>query len=154
MIETRNIVTVAYFVLAIYMFGAGVMSTLVYYHSWKLVGAKEFPAVHTCVSDRMIPYFVPTIVLLAVVNVLLIWFHHPAISLWLIVLTAGLHLLIVGARLAVFLPIQRQLDQAKSLELIDRLLKYDVYLGSGIPSSTKMIATIVMLYQVVSASSH
>ncbi len=150
--EIRNIVTVAYFVLAIYMFGGGVMSTLVYYQSWKLVGVEEFPAVHTSVSDRMIPYFVPTIVLLALVNILLIWFHHPAISTWLIVLTAAIHLLIVVARLTVFLPIQKQLDKAKSMELIDRLLKYDVYLGSGFPASIKMIATIVMLYQVVSAS--
>jgi hypothetical protein len=152
--EIRNIVTVAYFVLAIYMFGGGVMSTLVYYNSWKLVGVEEFPAVHTSVSDRMIPYFVPTIVLLALVNILLIWFHHRAISTWLIVLTAVIHLLIVVARLTVFLPIQKRLDKAKSMELIDRLLKYDVYLGSGFPASIKMIATIVMLYQVVSASSY
>jgi hypothetical protein len=151
--EIRNIVTVTYFVLAFYMFGGGVMSTLVYYESWKLVGAEEFPAVHTSVSERMIPYFVPIVVLLALVNILLIWFHHPAISTWLIVLTAAIHLLIVVARLTVFLPIQKQLDKAKSMELIDRLLKYDVYLGSGFPASIKMIATIVMLYQVVSATS-
>jgi hypothetical protein len=152
--EIQNILTVAYFVLAIYMYGGGVMSTLVYYKSWKFVGVDEFSAVHTSVSDRMIPYFVPVIVLLALVNILLIWFHHPAISLWLIVLTAAIHLLIVVARLTVFLPIQKQLDKAKSMELIDRLLKYDVYLGSGFPASIKMIATIVMLYQVVSASPH
>jgi len=70
----------------------------------------------------------------------------------LIVLTAAIHLLIVVARLTVFLPIQKQLDKAKSMELIDRLLKYDVYLGSGFPAWIKMVATIVMLYQVVSAS--
>src|SRR5260370_39832417 len=87
--EIRNIVTVAYFVLAIYMFGGGVMSTLVYYKSWKLVGVQEFPAVHTSVSDRMIPYFVPAIVLVALVNILLIWFHNPAISPGLILLTAS-----------------------------------------------------------------
>ena len=40
--EIRNIVTVAYFVLAIYMYGGGVMSTLCYYQSWKLVGEEEF----------------------------------------------------------------------------------------------------------------
>ena len=152
--EIQNILTVAYFVLAIYMYGGGVMSTLVYYKSWKFVGADDFSAVHTSVSDRMVPYFVPVIVLLALVNILLIWFHHPAISLWLIVLTAAIHLLIVAARLTVFLPIQKQLDKTKSVELIDRLLKYDVYLGSGLPASIKMIATIVMLCQVVSASSH
>jgi len=55
----RNMLTVAYFVLAIYMFGGGVMSTLVYYQSWKLVGVEDFSAVHRSVSRRIIPYFVP-----------------------------------------------------------------------------------------------
>src|SRR5262250_2509320 len=150
--EIRNILTVAYFVLAIYMYGGGVMSTLVYYQSWKLVGEEEFSAVHSSVSRRILPYFGPVLVLLVLVNVLLIWFHHAAISMWLIILTAAIHLLMVVIRFAVFVPIHRKLDKAKSLELIDRLLKYDVYLGSGIPASIKMIATIVMLYQVGSAS--
>jgi hypothetical protein len=75
----------------------------------------------------------------------------PAISMWLILLTAAIHLLMVSIRFAVFVPIHRKLDKAKSIELIDRLLKYDIYLGSGMPASIKMIATIVMLYQVVSA---
>ena len=58
----------------------------------------------------------------------------------------------VVIRFAVFVPIHKKLDKAKSIELIDMLLKYDIYMGSGIPASIKMIATIVMLYQVVSAS--
>jgi len=149
--EIRNILTVGYFVLAIYMYGGGVMSTLVYYQSWKLVGEEEFGAVHSSVSRRILPYFGPVLVLLVLVNILLIWFHPPAISTWLIVLTAAIHLLMVVIRFAVFVPIHRRLDKAKSLELIDRLLKYDIYFGSGIPASIKMIATLAMLYQVVSA---
>jgi hypothetical protein len=90
--------------------------------------------------------------LLVLANVLLIWFHHPAISMWLIILTAAMNLLIVVARFALFVPIHRKLDKAKSIELIDRLMKYDIYLGSGIPAAIKTIATIVMLYQVVSVS--
>ncbi|HKC96331.1 MAG TPA: hypothetical protein VKB81_20150 [Nitrospira sp.] len=149
--EIRNILTVAYFVLAIYMYGGGVMSTLVYYQSWKLVGEKEFAAVHSSVTKRNLPYFGPILVLLVLVNILLIWFHHPSISTWLIVLTAAIHLLMVVIRFAVFVPIHKKLDGAKSIELIDRLLMYDIYLGSGIPASIKMIATIMMLYQVVGA---
>ena len=148
--QLRDILTVAYFVLAIYMYSGGVMSTLVYYQSWKLVGEGEFAAVHSSVSGRMLPYFGPVLVLLVLVNILLIWFHHPAISTWLVVLTAAIHLLMVIIRFAVFVPIHKKLDKAKSLELIDRLLNYDIYLGSGIPASIKMIATIAMLYQVVS----
>ena len=151
--EMRNILTVAYFVLAIYMYGAGVMSTLCYYQSWRLVGEKEFAAVHSSVSSRILPWFGPVLPLLVLANVLLIWFHHPAISMWLIILTAAIHLLMVVIRFEVFVPIHRRLDKAKSMELINRLMKYDIYLGSGIPASIKMIATIVMLYQVVSASS-
>jgi hypothetical protein len=150
--EIRSIVTVAYFVLAIYMYGGGVMSTLCYYQSWRLVGEREFAAVHASVSSRILSLYAPVLPLLVLANVLLIWFHHPAISMWLIILTAAIHLLIVVIRFAVFVPIHRKLDKAKSMELIDRLLKYDIYLGIGIPASIKMIATIVMLYQVVSFS--
>ena len=108
-------------------------------------------AVHSSVSRRILPWFGSVLVLLVLANILLIWFHHPAISMWLILLTAAIHLLMVSIRFAVFVPIHRKLDKAKSIELIDRLLKYDIYLGSGMPASIKMIATIVMLYQVVSA---
>jgi hypothetical protein len=136
------------------MFGGGVMSTLCYYKSWELVGSNEFPAVHRSVSDRIIPYFVPVIVLLVPLNILLIWLHPPAISRWLIIVTAAMHTLIVVVRLTVFLPIQKQLDKAKSMELIKRLHAYDQLFGSGIPASIKMLATIAMLYQVVNASVH
>ena len=149
--ELRNIVTVAYFVVTIYMLGGGVMSTLCYYQSWKLVGEEEFAAVHSSVSSRILPLFGPVLVLMVLANILLIWFHHPAISMWLIVLTAAIHLLLVTVRFAVYVPIHRKLDKAKSIELIDRLLKYDIYFYIFVSVAT--IATIVMLYQVVSASS-
>lgn len=150
--DLRTVLTVAYFVLAIYTYGGGVMSTLCYYKSWELVGAQEFPAVHRTVSQRILPYFLPFLLLLVLVNILLIWIHHPAISTWLIILTAVIHVFIVIVRITVFLPIQKQLDEAKSIELIKRLQKYDRFLGSGLPASIKMIATIVMLYQVTGFS--
>lgn len=53
------------------------------------------------------------------VNILLIWFPHPAISAWLIVLTAAVHSLMVVIRFAVFVPVHMTLDKAKSIELID-----------------------------------
>jgi hypothetical protein len=135
--EIRSIVTVAYFVLAIYMYGGGVMSTLCYYQSWRLVGENEFAAVHSAVSSRILSWFGPVLPLLVLVNILLIWFHHPAISMWLIILTAAIHLLMVVIRFEVFVPIHRKLDKAKSLEQINRLLRYDIYLGSGIPHRSK-----------------
>ena len=55
--------------------------------------------------------------------------------------------------ITVFLPIHKQLDKAKSIELIDRLLQYDRYAGI-VPPAMVRIATLVLLYPVVSASSH
>jgi hypothetical protein len=115
------------------------------------VDEEEFAAVHSSASRRILPWFGSVLVLLVLASTLLIWFHHPAISMWLILLSAAIHLLMVSIRFAVFVPIHRKLDKAKSIELIDRLLKYDIYLGSGMPASIKMIVTIVMFYQVVSA---
>ena len=123
--DIRNIVTVAYFVLAIYGFGGGVMSGVVYYPSWKLVSAEDLPAVHKYVVSHFTYYFLPFVFLLVLVNILLIWFHHPAMSTPLIVITAALHLFILVVSLTLFLPIHNQLDKAKSVELIDRLIAYD-----------------------------
>ena len=149
--ELRNIVTVAYFVATIYMLGGGVMSNLCYYQSWKLVGEEEFAAVHSSVSSRILSWFGPVLILIVLTNILLIWFHHPAISMWLIVLTAAIHVLLVTVRFAVYVPIHKKLDKGKSIELIDRLLKYEIYFYIFVSIVT--IATIVMLYQVVSSSS-
>jgi len=48
--------------------------------------------------------------------------------MWLIILTAAIHLLMAVIRFQVFVPIHRKLDKAKSMELINRLLRYDIYL--------------------------
>src|SRR5713101_4081471 len=149
--EVRNILTVAFFVLAIYGFGGGVVSGVMYYPSWKLVSAEDFPAVHKSVLSRVFIY-VPFVFLAVLANILLIWLHHPAMSTPLIVITAALHLFILVVSLTLFLPIHNQLDKAKSVELIDRLIAYDRYLRD-FPGCIIMAATIIMLYQVVRVSS-
>jgi len=50
------------------------------------------------------------------------------------------------------IPIHMKLNEAKSTELIDRVVKYHLYLRM-IPGVMTMIFTIVMLYQVVSGPS-
>src|SRR5713226_6803479 len=141
--DIRVILTVAYFVLAIYDFGGGVISGVLYYPSWKLVGAEDLPDVHKSVLSRIF-VFVPFVFLAVLVNLLLIWFHHPAMSTPLICIAAALHLFILVVSFTLFLPIHSQLDKAKSVELIDRLVAYDRYLRL-VPGCIIMTATIVML---------
>ncbi len=70
----------------------------------------------------------------------------------LILIAAVLYLFIVVVTATLVIPIHKKLDQAKSVELIDRIVKYHVYLRV-IPGIIKMVVVVVLLYQVVSASS-
>ena len=149
--EIRNLLTVAYFVLAIYAFAGGVVQNVVNYPSWKLISAEDLPAVHKYVVRRQIIY-VPFVLLGFLVNIVLIWVHHPAISTPLIVIAAAFYLLILVVTVTLVVPIHKQLDKVKSVELIDRIVVYDLYLRV-IPGCMKMVVIIIMLYQVVSASS-
>ena len=149
--EIENFLTVAYFVLAIYAFAGGVVQNVVNYPSWKLISAEDLPAVHKYVVRRQIIY-VPFVLLGFLVNIVLIWVHHPAISTPLIVIAAAFYLFILVVTVTLVVPIHKQLDKVKSVELIDRIVVYDLYLRV-IPGCMKMVVIIIMLYQVVSASS-
>src|SRR5713101_5156757 len=90
--EIQNFLTVAYFVLAIYAFAGGVVQNVVNYPSWKLISAEDLPAFHKYVDRRQFIY-VPFVLLGFLVNIVLIWVHHRAISTPLIVIAAAFYLL-------------------------------------------------------------
>jgi hypothetical protein len=148
----RNVLTVLYFVLTIYSFSGGLVHGVANYSSWKLIPAEDFPVVHKCVNGRILAVYVPFFFLSVAVNILLIWFHPPAISTMLVVIAAVLNLLIWVFTSTLAIPIHKQLDQAKSTELIDRLVKVHLYLRL-IPGSLVMIVTALMMYQVLGAAS-
>ncbi len=71
----------------------------------------------------------------------------------LVVIAAALNLFIWVLTATLAIPIHKQLDQAKSTDLIDRLVKVHLYLRL-IPGSLVMIVTPLMMYQVlISAAS-
>jgi hypothetical protein len=107
---------------------------------------QEFPAVHRCVNRRIFLVYVPFFFLTVLVNIVLIWFHHPAVSTTLVVIAAVLNLLIwiISATLAI--PIHKQLDRAKSAELIGSLVAVHLYLRL-IPGMIVMIVTAAMMVQ-------
>jgi hypothetical protein len=148
----RNVLTIVYFVLTIYSFSGGLAHGVANYSSWKLISAEDFPVVHKYVSRRLLAVYVPFFFLSVVANILLIWFHPPAISTMLVVIAAVLNLFIWVITMTLAIPIQKQLDQVKSTELIDRLVGVIRYLRI-IPGSLVMIVTALMMYQVLSAAS-
>ena len=148
----RNVLTVVYFVLAIYSFSGGLVNGVANFSSWKLISAEDFPVVHKYVTKRILAVYVPFFFLSIPVNIFLIWFHPPAISTMLVVIAAVLNLFIWVVTATLAIPIHKQLDQAKSTELIDRLVKVHLYLRV-IPGSLAMIVTALMMYQVLGAAS-
>ena len=148
----RNVLTVVYFVLAIYSFSGGLVNGVANFSSWKLISAEDFPVVHKYVTKQILAVYVPFFFLSIPVNILLIWFHPPAISTMLVAIAAVLNLFIWVFTATLVIPIHKQLDQAKSTELIGRLVKVHLYLRL-IPGSLVMIVTALMMYQVLGAAS-
>ena len=92
--QTRELLTILYFFLTIYSFSGGAVQGIANYSSWKLVGAEEFPTVHKYVNRRIFLIYVPLFLLTVLINIVLIWFHPPAISTMLVVIAAVLNLFI------------------------------------------------------------
>ena len=56
--KISTIVFSVYILLAFYVFGGGVVNSLVAYQTWRKVGPDEFPAFHHVDSTLIIPLFV------------------------------------------------------------------------------------------------
>ena len=112
----------------------------------RLFGAEDFPAVHKYVNRRIFLLYVPFFLLTVVVNILLIWLHPPVVSTTLVVIAAVLKLFIWIITATLAIPIHKQLDQAKSVERIDRLVAVHLYLRR-IPGLILMVLTAAMMHQ-------
>jgi hypothetical protein len=144
--QIRELLTILYFVLTVYSFSGGAVQGIANYSSWKLISSEDFPAVHKYVNRRIFLVYVPFFFLTVLLNIVLIWFHHPAVSTTLVVIAAVLNLFIWIITAALAIPIHKQLDQAKSVERIDRLVAVHLYLRL-IPGVILMVVTAAMMYQ-------
>jgi hypothetical protein len=144
--QMRELLTILYFFLTVYSFSGGAVHGLANYSAWKLIGAEDFPAVHQYINRRIFVVYVPFFFLNVLVNIALIWFHHPAVSTTLVEISAGLNLFIWIVTATLAIPTHKQLDRAKSAKLIDRLVAVHLYLRL-IPGLIVMIITAAMMYQ-------
>lgn len=84
-------------------------------------------------------------------QVLLFWFRPRAIPRWMVLLALTFNLIVLVSTITVQIPIQTKLDQAFSLELIDKLISTDM-IWRRIPMFLLAIINFSMLYNVVSRS--
>lgn len=156
MADKNNISTIVfsiYILLAFYVFGGGIVNSLVAYRTWPAVGANEFPAFHQIDSSLIIPLFVIFFFLSFIPQVLLFWFRPMVISRWLVWLALLFNLITLVSTITIQIPIQVELDKRFSLELIERLISTDFFYRR-IPMLLMAIINFAMLYKVVKYSNN
>ena len=149
--KISSIVFSVYILLAFYVFGGGVINSLVAYRTWRWVGADEFPKFHQIDSSLIIPLFVIFFFLSFIPQILLFWFRPVVISKWLVWLALLFNLITLVSTIIIQIPIQVELDKEFSLELIERLISTD-FMYRRIPMLLLATINFIMLYKVVKYS--
>ncbi len=146
-----TIVFSVYILIAFYVFGGGIVNSLVSYRTWRWGGPDEFPKFHQVDSSLIIPLFVVFFFLSFIPQVLLFWFRPVSIPKWLVGLALLFNLITLVSTITIQIPIQTELDDKFSSELIERLISTDM-IYRRIPMFLLAITNFIMLYKVVKHS--
>lgn len=149
--KISNTVFSVYILVAFYVFGGGIVNSLVAYRTWRAVGVNEFQKFHQIDSSLIIPLFVVFFFFSFIPQVLLFWYRPTIISKWLVWLALLLNLITLISTITIQIPIQNQLAKGFSLELIERLISTDM-IYRRIPMLLMAIINFIMLYKVVKYS--
>ena len=151
--KISTIVFSVYILLSFYVFGGGIVNSLVAYRTWRAVGANEFPEFHQIDSALIIPLFVIFFFLSFIPQILMFWFRPMIISRWLVWSALFFNLITLVSTITIQIPIQVELDKRLSLELIEKLISTDV-IYRRIPMFLLAIINFIMLYKVVKHSNN
>ena len=151
--KISNIVFSVYILVAFYVFGGGIVNSLVAYRTWRAVGVNEFPKFHQIDSSLIIPLFVVFFFFSFIPQVLLFWFRPASISKWLVWLALLFNLVTLVSTVTIQIPIQNELAKGFSSALIERLIATDM-IYRRIPMLLMAIINFVMLYKVVAYSNN
>jgi len=151
--KISTVVFSVYILLAFYVFGGGIVNSLVAYRTWRAVGANEFPEFHHIDSSLIIPLFVVFFFLSFIPQILLFWFRPMVIPKRLVWLALLFNFITLVSTITIQIPIQVELDKKFSLELIERLISTD-FLYRRIPMFLLAAVNFIMLYTVVKYSTN
>ena len=151
--KISTIVFSVYILLSFYVFGGGIVNSLVAYRTWRAVGANEFPEFHQIDSALIIPLFVIFFFLSFIPQILMFWFRPMIISRWLVWSALFFNLITLVSTITIQIPIQVELDKRLSLELIEKLISTD-FIYRRIPMLLLAIINFIMLYKVVKHSNN
>ena len=137
-----------YILLAFYVFGGGIVISLVAYRTWRAVGANEFRVFHQIDIKLIIPLFVVFFFLSFIPQILLLWFRPMVIPRWLVLSALFFNLIALVSTIAIQIPIQNELANGFSSALIERLISTD-FMYRRIPMFVLAIINFTMLFKVV-----
>ena len=150
--KISSIVFSIYILLVFYVFGGGIVNSLVAYRTWRAVGANEFPEFHHIDSSLIIPLFVVFFFLSFIPQILLFWFRPMVIPKYLVWFALFFNFITLVSTITIQIPIQVALDKKFSLELIERLISTD-FIFRRVPMFLQAIVNFIMLYKVVKNNS-
>ena len=113
--RVSSIVFSVYILVAFYVFGGGIVNSLVGYRTWRAVGVNEFPKFHQIDGSLIIPLFVVFFFFSFIPQILLFWFRPMSISKWLVWLALVFNLITLVSTIMIQIPIQTELDKRFSL---------------------------------------
>ena len=149
--KISNTVFSIYILLSFYVFGGGIVNSLVGYRTWRAVGENEFPKFHQIDSALIIPLFVIFFFLTFIPQIMLFWFRPGVIPKRLVSLALLFNVTALISTIAIQIPIQGDLDKKFSMELIDRLISTDM-VYRRIPMLFLAVVNFIMLHKVVANS--
>jgi len=149
--KVSSIVFSIYILLSFYVFGGGIVNSLVAYRTWRWVGPEEFPKFHHVDSELIVPLFVMFFFLSFIPQILLFWFRPSVIPKWSVFLALLFNLITLISTILIQIPIQKKLDQVFSLDLLEELISTDM-IYRRIPMFLLAILNFSMLYIVVKRS--
>lgn len=121
----KSNITVLFFMLTFYCFGAGLLDSFAIYHSWLFVGEEEFAAVHQATSQRIILFFVLPTLILTIVTILMFWYRPAAIPRHLLWFAFSCQMVSWISSALIQIPIQAQLSKGKDEALLNKLIATD-----------------------------
>ena len=146
--KISNTVFSIYILLSFYVFGGGIVNSLVGYRTWRAVGENEFPKFHQIDSALIIPLFVIFFFFSFIPQIMLFWFRPGVIPKRFVWLALLFNVTALISTIVIQIPIQGELDRKFSMELIDRLISTDM-VYRRIPMLLLAVVNFTMLYKVV-----
>lgn len=119
----RTTLLFLFILLTFYSYGAGMMDYFAIYESWKMIPDDIFAAFHQFQGSRIVPIFVIVSGIMTLFNILAAIFPTKYVNrklVWLSLLAYAFDWIF---SFTMQIPIQLKLEEAKSMELIDELLR-------------------------------